>query len=182
MFDRFRFTPVCRKRKSSDLGTFSPSSDTSHSASSAVSSTSTVLTSYDAQDDQEMSLIIPKKSRKNTLVKSSQSEKAGSKSKWQERWHGICTKCFEKRTKCDHFQEKRLRLLIVGHNPSHHAWETGFSYSNPSNRMWSLLTGNFPPLLWDGILPLKASIHEQNTIPHSCGVGFTSIGLEVSDL
>lgn len=28
-----------------------------------------------------------------------------------------------------------LRLIIIGHNPSEHAWSTGHFYSNPSNRM-----------------------------------------------
>lgn len=28
-----------------------------------------------------------------------------------------------------------LRLMIVGHNPSAHAWSTGHFYSNPSNHM-----------------------------------------------
>lgn len=32
-----------------------------------------------------------------------------------------------------------LRLIIVGHNPSEHAWSSGHYYSNPSNRMWSIL-------------------------------------------
>jgi len=32
-----------------------------------------------------------------------------------------------------------LRLIIVGHNPSEHAWRTGHYYSNPNNRMWPLL-------------------------------------------
>lgn len=27
-----------------------------------------------------------------------------------------------------------LRLIIVGHNPSEHAWKSGHYYSNPSNR------------------------------------------------
>lgn len=55
----------------------------------------------------------------------------------------------------------------------------GLVCSNPSNSMWKLLTGNLPPLVWDGILPMYARIHEQNTMPVVIGVGFTSIGLEV---
>jgi hypothetical protein len=42
--------------------------------------------------------------------------------KWQERFHAICVPCFDARRKCDHHAERRLRLLIVGHNPSDHAW------------------------------------------------------------
>ena len=38
-------------------------------------------------------------------------------------------------------------LPQVGHNPSEHAFHTGHFYSNPSNRMWSILisTGIAPP-------------------------------------
>lgn len=40
-----------------------------------------------------------------------------------------------------------LRLILVGHNPSAHAWASGHYYSNPSNWMWRLLreTGIAPP-------------------------------------
>ena len=46
----------------------------------------------------------------------------GEEGKWQERWHSICKECFTRLICCTHFQEHRLRLLIVGHNPSTHAW------------------------------------------------------------
>ncbi|CAI5726632.1 unnamed protein product [Peronospora destructor] len=98
--------------------------------------------------------------------------------KWQERWHAICDNCFEHAHTCEHYPEHRLRLLIVGHNPSDHAWKTGYSYSNPTNRMWRLLTGTLSPQSWKGILPTAAKIAEQNIMPHVLGVGFTSIGLE----
>jgi hypothetical protein len=35
--------------------------------------------------------------------------------------------------------EGPLRLIIIGHNPSDHAWRSGHFYSNPANRMWPLL-------------------------------------------
>ncbi|KAH7492232.1 uncharacterized protein KRP23_1144 [Phytophthora ramorum] len=100
------------------------------------------------------------------------------KAKWQERWHAICDECFEQVHPCMHYPEHRLRLLIVGHNPSDHAWKTGYSYSNPTNRMWMLLTGTLSPHLWEGVVPATASIKEQNIMPHVHGVGLTSIGLE----
>lgn len=53
--------------------------------------------------------------------------------KWQERWHGICDECFANGTKCTHHPEQRLRLLIVGHNPSDHAWTS----------TWALATSIF---------------------------------------
>jgi TDG/mug DNA glycosylase family protein len=105
-----------------------------------------------------------------------------NESKWQERWHSICVDCFEKKIKCIHYEEKRLRLLIVGHNPSSHAWSSGFSYSNPSNRMWKLLTGDFFALKWEGILPSTAVFLDQNSMPFQLGIGMTSIGLEVSKI
>ncbi|TMW66269.1 hypothetical protein Poli38472_004034 [Pythium oligandrum] len=101
-----------------------------------------------------------------------------AKCRWQERWHGICTPCFEKHVECVHFPEKRLRLLLVGHNPSDHAWESGYSYSNPTNHFWNLLRGRFPPLSWSGVIPFDAHITEQNNMPHMHGIGMTSIGLE----
>ena len=35
--------------------------------------------------------------------------------------------------------DRPLRLVIVGHNPSAHAWASGHYYSNPSNWMWRIL-------------------------------------------
>ncbi|GLD92788.1 hypothetical protein PINS_up001367 [Pythium insidiosum] len=101
-----------------------------------------------------------------------------NRSLWQERWHAICSPCFQARCECIHFPVRRLRLLIVGHNPSDHAWKSGYSYSNPSNHMWNLLRGRLTPLSWRGVLPHDAHVTEQNTMPHSYGVGMTSIGLE----
>ncbi|TYZ69195.1 hypothetical protein PybrP1_004166 [[Pythium] brassicae (nom. inval.)] len=103
---------------------------------------------------------------------------APPRTKWQERWHGICDACFASGSQCVHHEERLLRLLVVGHNPSDHAWQSGYSYSNPTNRMWSLIVGSLPPLLWRGILPAGTPVSMQNSMPHLFGVGFTSIGLE----
>uniref|UniRef100_K3X2B6 Uracil-DNA glycosylase-like domain-containing protein n=1 Tax=Globisporangium ultimum (strain ATCC 200006 / CBS 805.95 / DAOM BR144) TaxID=431595 RepID=K3X2B6_GLOUD len=106
-------------------------------------------------------------------------------SKWQERWHGICDECFRNAVKCTHYPEQMLRLLIVGHNPSDHAWTSEYKYhlaqlrcDNPSNRMWSLIVGNLHGLSWQGILPPDSPVAIQNAMPYLVGVGFTSIGLE----
>ena len=56
-------------------------------------------------------------------------------SKWQERWHAICDDCFDRAQHCEHYPAHRLRLLIVGHNPSDHAWKTGYSYRWPKKRL-----------------------------------------------
>lgn len=58
---------------------------------------------------------------------------------YRDRWASICESCFRSRIKCSHHSERPLRLLLVGHNPSDHAWGSGFAYSNPSNRMWKVL-------------------------------------------
>ncbi|MEW5317321.1 MAG: hypothetical protein WDW38_008631 [Sanguina aurantia] len=62
-----------------------------------------------------------------------------------------------------------LRLMIVGHNPSAHAWSTGHFYSNPSNHMWRLLSAS-------GIAPLGSGPSADDTLPDSAGVGFTDVG------
>ncbi|KAI9921276.1 hypothetical protein PsorP6_000699 [Peronosclerospora sorghi] len=98
--------------------------------------------------------------------------------KWQERWHAMCSECFEKAQPYTHYPEHRLRLLLAGHNSFDHAWQTGYSYSNPTNRMWMLLTGSLPPHAWNGIVPSKLKIHEQNLLPYIYGIRFTSIGDE----
>ncbi|CAH0516438.1 unnamed protein product [Peronospora belbahrii] len=122
--------------------------------------------------------VSPVKRGKHKAKQTEQEKKCPLNGKWQERWHGICKDCFEHVQECKHYPEHRLRLLIVGHNPSDHAWQTGYSYSNPTNRMWRLLTGRLSPHSWEGILPSTAEIVEQNIMPYVLGVGFTSIGLE----
>ncbi|KAI9919750.1 hypothetical protein PsorP6_017617 [Peronosclerospora sorghi] len=76
-----------------------------------------------------------------------------------------------------HYPEHRLRLLLVGHNLSDHAWQTGYSYSNPTNRMWMMFTGSLSPHARNGIVPSMLKIHGQNLLPYIYG-GFTSIGVE----
>ncbi|ETL82822.1 hypothetical protein L917_17089 [Phytophthora nicotianae] len=117
------------------------------------------------------------KRTKNRHKEPESEKEAQASGKWQERWHAICDDCFEQALPCVHYPERRLRLLIVGHNPSDHAWKTGYSYSNPTNRMWMLLTGTLSPHSWEGVVPSTASIMEQNILPTVHGVGFTSIGL-----
>ncbi|OWZ01664.1 hypothetical protein PHMEG_00026906 [Phytophthora megakarya] len=124
---------------------------------------------------------VVKRSKNNPHEPERETETQGKwqdQGKWQERWHAICDHCFAQGQPCTHYSERRLRLLIVGHNPSDHAWKTGYSYSNPTNRMWMLLTGTLAPHSWEGVVPSTARIVEQNIMPHIYGVGFTSIGLE----
>ena len=87
---------------------------------------------------------------------------------WRERYAPCCSACFSTRATCLHFPEVPLRLLLIGHNPSDHAWESGFPYSNPSNRFWSLMRASrvVPP----SFLPSHA-----DAAP-SLGVGITDVG------
>ena len=87
---------------------------------------------------------------------------------WRERYAPCCPACFSSRVTCLHFPEVPLRLLLIGHNPSDHAWESGFPYSNPSNRLWGLMRASrvVPP----SFLPSHA-----DTAP-SLGVGITDVG------
>lgn len=63
-----------------------------------------------------------------------------------------------------------LRLIIVGHNPSEHAWRSGHYYSNPSNRMW-------PILIKTGIAPPGTSGPQADDgMPSAVGVGFCDVG------
>ncbi|OQR94071.1 hypothetical protein ACHHYP_01875 [Achlya hypogyna] len=98
--------------------------------------------------------------------------------KWQERYHSICDSCFEAVVECEHHPDTPLRLLIVGHNPSDNAWESGYSYSNPSNRLWKLLMGDFHGQSWQGVLPSNWTMTDQNSMPHRLGIGFSDLGHE----
>ncbi|RYH17608.1 hypothetical protein EON65_28360 [archaeon] len=71
-------------------------------------------------------------------------------------------------------EEKRLRLLIIGHNPSHQAWTKGHYYANPSNRMWPLLTKA-------GIVPSHFNANSDLLCPSVCGVGFTDVMFGVGE-
>eukprot|EP00873_Tetraselmis_striata_P018951 jgi/Tetstr1/439215/TSEL_027658.t1 len=62
-----------------------------------------------------------------------------------------------------------LRLIIVGHNPSEHAWRTGHYYSNPNNRMWPLLIAS-------GIAPDGVRSAEDDDLMLGAGIGLTDVG------
>lgn len=107
---------------------------------------------------------------------------APAPAKYRERYASVCGSCFRQSAPCAHHAERRLELLVLGHNPSEHAWGSGYFYSNPSNRMWLLLTGQSlsraADLSFPGVLPRHAVISEQNRLPDKYGVGFTDLGLE----
>lgn len=60
--------------------------------------------------------------------------------------------------------------IIVGHNPSAHAWQSGHYYSNPSNHMWRILAKA-------GIAPAgtKGAVAD-DAMPAGMGVGFLDVG------
>mmetsp|Transcript_15849 Transcript_15849/g.29008 ORF Transcript_15849/g.29008 Transcript_15849/m.29008 type:complete len:342 (+) Transcript_15849:179-1204(+) len=106
---------------------------------------------------------------------------APAPAKYRERFASTCESCFQASRPCKHFEESPLKLLLVGHNPSDHAWSSGFFYSNPTNRMWRLLTGQGLRKEggdeFRGILPHGLRIEEQNTLPSKFKVGLTDVGL-----
>ncbi|KAK9808370.1 hypothetical protein WJX73_007553 [Symbiochloris irregularis] len=67
--------------------------------------------------------------------------------------------------------DKALRLIIVGSNPSDHAWATGCYYSNPANWMWRVLqrTKIAPPS--------NRGAQDDWLMPEEVGVGFLDVGI-----
>jgi G:T/U-mismatch repair DNA glycosylase len=101
--------------------------------------------------------------------------------KWRERYAGICGECFDNAAVCGHFPEVPLRCLLIGHNPSEHAFQSGYFYSNPTNRMLLLLTGRYgsdATMHFDGLAPAGAPLSFQNRIALERGVGLTDLGVE----
>jgi G:T/U-mismatch repair DNA glycosylase len=97
--------------------------------------------------------------------------------KYRCRFKGTCDTCFNLSVDCTHVTEGRLKILLVGHNPSTHVWANGWAYGNPTNRMWKLLTGELGKATSDGILPKGLPFESQNRMPQDYGVGLTSIAL-----
>ena len=64
--------------------------------------------------------------------------------------------------------EKRLKLIIVGHNPSNQSWLKGHYYANPSNRMWFLLRKA-------NLVPSHFDCTNDVDCPAACGIGFTDV-------
>mmetsp|Transcript_19866 Transcript_19866/g.63752 ORF Transcript_19866/g.63752 Transcript_19866/m.63752 type:complete len:325 (-) Transcript_19866:375-1349(-) len=107
---------------------------------------------------------------------------APAPAKYRERFATTCSACFRASKPCGHHAEAPLRLLLIGHNPSDHAWASGYFYSNPTNRMWKLLTGQLLDKdgagAFDGVFPADTPIEAQNNLPSEFGVGLTDMGLE----
>jgi hypothetical protein len=101
---------------------------------------------------------------------------------WRERFAGVCARCFgPPPAVCGHYPELPLNLLLVGHNPSLHAFASGYFYSNPTNNMWPLLTGAFGAAkhgAYAGVVPAPWPIPAQDGAPLHLGVGFTDLGVE----
>ena len=109
IFDRFRYDAK-RKRNEDTVATCPDATNISEN------------------DEEEHTTKVVGKRGKHTANEPEQEKNSPSSGKWQERWHAICDDCFEQAHTCEHYPEHRLRLLIVGHNPSDHAWKTGYSY------------------------------------------------------
>lgn len=62
---------------------------------------------------------------------------------FRERLASVCENCFFCRAACNHLPELPLKLILVGHNPSTHAWDSGYCFSNPTNGFWRLIQGTY---------------------------------------
>ncbi|OAO16932.1 hypothetical protein AV274_1376 [Blastocystis sp. ATCC 50177/Nand II] len=98
--------------------------------------------------------------------------------RYRDKFSTPCNDCFTQCRVCPHNGEGRLKLLIVGLNPSEHAWKSGNMYSNPTNRMWKILTGTLLPSPESkGIIKSTLSINDQNSLPKEYGIGFCDVGI-----
>ena len=60
-----------------------------------------------------------------------------------------------------------LSLLIVGHNPSGHSWETGHYFSQPTNSFWRLIKES-------GLCTMKIDLNDDYMVAN-LGIGFTDV-------
>ena len=60
-----------------------------------------------------------------------------------------------------------LRLLLVGHNPSRHSWDSGHYFSQPSNNFWKLIEES-------GILEESVEANDDSML-EKMQIGFTDV-------
>lgn len=72
------------------------------------------------------------------------------------------------------YPERRLLLVIVGHNPSSYSWNCGHYYANPSNYMWKLLVNS-------NLVPSHFTAQNDYQCPHNCGIGFADLAVGISE-
>ena len=60
-----------------------------------------------------------------------------------------------------------LRLLLVGHNPSQHSWDSGHYFSQPSNNFWKLIEES-------GILEEDVEANDDSML-EEMQIGFTDV-------
>lgn len=94
---------------------------------------------------------------------------APAPARWRERYAPVCAACEAARATCTHTRERPLRLLVCGHNPSDHSWDSGWSYSNPSNNFWKLLVRG-------EIIPSDWTAEDCPRLQENLGIGFTDAG------
>lgn len=99
--------------------------------------------------------------------------------RYRERTAACCPRCFEAGAVCWAGPERRLALLIIGHNPSDRTWQEGFQYANPSNWMWRLLSGQGSTRRWRGIVRPGTPVRAQNELPATHRVGFIDVMRDV---
>ena len=65
------------------------------------------------------------------------------------------------------YGELPLRLLLVGHNPSDHSWNSGHYFSQPSNNFWKLI-------IESGILEEDVNANDDEML-EKMQIGFTDV-------
>jgi hypothetical protein len=103
---------------------------------------------------------------------------------WRERFTTVCRPCILARRVCLHHPELPLRCLLVGHNPSEHAFASGYFYSNPTNRAWRLLTGTLDASddsRKPSLVPRGWPLQRQDILPGALGIGLTDLGVEAGN-
>ena len=73
----------------------------------------------------------------------------------------------------EHINTNAMYILIKSSQT--HVWLHGFSYGNPTNRMWKLLTGELGDFA--GLLPRDSPIEILNTLPRDFQIGLTDVAL-----
>eukprot|EP00878_Enallax_costatus_P024506 GHUV01026156.1.p1 GENE.GHUV01026156.1~~GHUV01026156.1.p1 ORF type:complete len:311 (+),score=70.48 GHUV01026156.1:99-1031(+) len=115
------------------------------------------------------SVSVPRSTPNNTKVVIPGDKRRGGQAK-RKRHTSKSPLAGEQRGLPEKLGQAPLRLILIGHNPSEHAWHTGHYYSNPSNRMWGTL-------IKTGIAPAGTTGCEaDDSMPEAVGVGFTDVG------
>ena len=65
------------------------------------------------------------------------------------------------------YGDNPLSLLIVGHNPSQHSWESGHYFSQPTNSFWRLIKEA-------GLCSIEIGLNDDYMV-RNLSIGFTDV-------